>query len=60
VQGTIPIWGSIDYHPLCSWAVPLTAVWSAPGDASILGIQLGLAFQPNHDCDRERSTAHGL
>jgi hypothetical protein len=55
-------WLSVDVHPVCNWAIPLTVMVSSlgDGDGALIGLQAGLAFQPNHRCEREAATVHGL
>jgi hypothetical protein len=58
--GVVAWWAAIDVHPTCAWAIPFTATLSDPSGGSMLAFQLGIAFQPNHRCEREASTVHGL
>jgi hypothetical protein len=58
--GVIGGWASVDFHPTCHWAIPFSATWTDPAGGSMVAFQLGVAFQPNHRCEREASTVHGL
>ena len=66
MRGGFGAWAGIDVQPLCDWGVNLNADASMlTGTQGIQGdpvetVQIGIFFEPNARCRRERSTRFGL
>jgi hypothetical protein len=62
VGGVSPlVWGAVDPHPFCEWLLPITTAYTPiPDTNGSISFEIGLAFQPNRECKRERTTVHGL
>jgi hypothetical protein len=64
VQGSFGLWASLDVQPLCDWGARVMTDLSAATDMNSSGptqsLQVGLFWQPNARCRRERSTEFGL
>jgi len=63
-QGSFGGWAAIDVEPLCDWGArlltDLTAATNLHGEGPTSTVQLGLFWEPNAQCRRERSTDFGL
>jgi hypothetical protein len=59
--GSSPLWAAFDVQPFCDWLMPIAVTYSSPTDTKgLVSFEVGLAYQPNRVCRRDRSTVHGL
>jgi len=64
VQGEFGLWAALDVQPFCDWGVRVLTDLSGATDMHNSGatqsVQMGLFWEPNAQCRRERSTNFGL
>ena len=53
-------WGAIDVQPLCDWGISALGSGGTSNDQGFATFRVGVFFEPNAACRRERATEHGL